>query len=196
MPLKCIQEPNVVGLKDVRELEKALAGRRSKWGDLSRLFRKRRPIFVARAPGRLDAMGGIGDYSGAVVCELPLGVAALAAVQPRDDDMLVVHSANGEAEDFTPTVELCLASLRKRKRFKAYAQLQEQLSSDPAASWAAYAIGALPVLQTEGATKGFDRGATIALASDVPLGAGISSSAAIEVATMAAVCAGCCSRMT
>ena len=38
-------------------------------------------IFVGRAPGRLDVMGGIADYSGSLVLQLPLAVACHAAVQ-------------------------------------------------------------------------------------------------------------------
>ena len=43
------------------------------------------PAWVARAPGRLDVMGGIADYSGSLVLQLPLDVSALALVQPRTD---------------------------------------------------------------------------------------------------------------
>ena len=32
-----------------------------------------RPVTMARAPGRLDVMGGIADYTGSLVCEMPLG---------------------------------------------------------------------------------------------------------------------------
>ncbi|NOX56685.1 MAG: galactokinase family protein, partial [Planctomycetes bacterium] len=35
-------------------------------------FSDRRPVVVARAPGRLDVMGGIADYSGSLVLQLPL----------------------------------------------------------------------------------------------------------------------------
>ena len=40
-------------------------------------------VFVARAPGRLDAMGGIADYSGALVLQMPLAEACHVAVQCR-----------------------------------------------------------------------------------------------------------------
>ena len=46
--------------------------------------RRRRPVLVARAPGRLDVMGGISDYSGSLVLELPLAVATWVAVQAHD----------------------------------------------------------------------------------------------------------------
>ena len=39
---------------------------------LREFFPAETPVYVARAPGRLDVMGGIADYSGASVLELPL----------------------------------------------------------------------------------------------------------------------------
>ena len=50
------------------------------------------PIAVARAPGRLDAMGGIADYSGSLVLERPIAEAAIAAVQPAGDHVLELVS--------------------------------------------------------------------------------------------------------
>ena len=45
------------------------------------LFHEDVDIFVGRAPGRLDVMGGIADYSGSLVLQLPLAIACHAAVQ-------------------------------------------------------------------------------------------------------------------
>ena len=45
------------------------------------LFEPGAPIVVARAPGRLDVMGGIADYSGSLVLQWPIREATLAAVQ-------------------------------------------------------------------------------------------------------------------
>src|SRR4029078_9300135 len=44
------------------------------------LFDKRTELFVARAPGRLDVMGGIADYSGSLVLELPISEADCGAL--------------------------------------------------------------------------------------------------------------------
>jgi len=57
----------------------------------TRLFDAGQIVF-ARAPGRLDVMGGIADYSGSLVCEMPLEVAAGAAVQLRSDSKIVCRS--------------------------------------------------------------------------------------------------------
>lgn len=45
------------------------------------LFHRNDPILVARAPGRLDVMGGIADYSGSTVLQMPIAEAAHVALQ-------------------------------------------------------------------------------------------------------------------
>ena len=56
------------------------------------LFTCGRPIHIARAPGRLDVMGGIADYSGSLVLQLPIAEAAIASVQQTDDGAISVVS--------------------------------------------------------------------------------------------------------
>src|SRR5262252_4862271 len=55
---------------------------------LRNLFDAGKELFVTRAPGRLDVMGGIADYSGSLMLELPIAEATLVALQ-RSDDLLV-----------------------------------------------------------------------------------------------------------
>ena len=52
---------------------------------VSMLFRRECPITIARAPGRMDVMGGIADYSGSVVCEMTTKEAVHVAVQLQTD---------------------------------------------------------------------------------------------------------------
>lgn len=186
MNLVSTQPPGVAGLADLAEFERALTGRRSRWGDLSGHFQRRRTLFVARAPGRLDCMGGIADYSGSLVCEVPLAEAALAAVQRRTDDRVMVHSVVAERSGLRGTVATTLAELTPRA--KDYEAVRKRLTADPTASWAAYVLGIFPVLLAENVIPRFDTGATVVVAGDVPLGAGVSSSAALEVASLFAVC--------
>src|SRR5215211_1951180 len=56
------------------------------------LFEGGGPVFVTRAPGRLDLMGGIADYSGSLVLELPIASATHAALQLRTERAVVVVS--------------------------------------------------------------------------------------------------------
>ena len=72
-------------LEDLIEFEKALADARdSKYGSFGDYFKTNAPVYVVRAPARLDCMGGIADYSGATVCEMPLDRAVvLGRPSPR-----------------------------------------------------------------------------------------------------------------
>ena len=51
---------------------------------LQTFFDPQRELTIARAPGRLDVMGGIADYSGSLVLELPIAEATLVALQKQD----------------------------------------------------------------------------------------------------------------
>jgi galactokinase len=132
------------------------------------------PVVAARAPGRLDVMGGIADYTGSLVCEMPLAVAAAAVVQRRDDDQIVCRS-----EQAGRCVTLSVAALSVSDA----AAVRAIFDRDDA--WASYPIGCWWHLHQSGANVS---GCTILIDSDVPLGGGVSSSAAIEVATMTALC--------
>src|SRR3954471_23282086 len=50
------------------------------------------PVFVARAPGRLDVMGGIADYSGALVLQWPIREATCVAIRPWTERRLSILS--------------------------------------------------------------------------------------------------------
>jgi L-arabinokinase len=143
------------------------------------------PAWVARAPGRLDVMGGIADYSGSLVAEMPIAQAAVVGAQ-RDDaagGTVLVRSADAAANDLTPEVVL------PPELFVNPVSLLKHLRDGPEGErWAGYVAGCLALLRAEGlAPRG--AGARLFVASGVPLGAGVSSSAAVEVASMRALCA-------
>src|SRR5687767_15791148 len=56
------------------------------------LFERGALVTIARAPGRLDVMGGIADYSGSLVLQRPIAEATFAAVQRSERPMLEVVS--------------------------------------------------------------------------------------------------------
>jgi L-arabinokinase len=146
------------------------------------------PLAVARAPGRLDLMGGIADYSGALVLELPLGVAAYVAAQRSAEPAIAIRSLQAAEAGDVPEVSIALAELAPGGTPLPYPAARALLSADPRAHWAAYVAGALVVLGHERGLM-IERGARLLLDSQVPPGKGVSSSAAIEVAAMRAICA-------
>lgn len=153
--------------------------------ELSGDFVASRPIRVSRAPGRLDVMGGIADYTGSLVCELPLDRAAAIALQEREDGQLQIFSFNLFDEQKPFTFRMPLAALARHP-----AEMVRREFAEPGRKWAAYLAGCLFVLHEQGHVDLSDpdrRGVNLALYSTVPPGAGVASSAAIEVAAMMAL---------
>jgi galactokinase len=139
-------------------------------------------IRVSRAPGRLDVMGGIADYTGSMVCEMPLDRAAAVALSARTDRIVQIFSFNLLDEHQPFTFRIPLDSLAEH----SLDALREEFNQ-PGRRWAGYLAGCLAVVQRHGIVdlkQAALRGMNVALLSTVPLGAGVSSSAAIEVAAM------------
>ncbi len=152
--------------------------------DGPRLFEPGRAVTVARAPARIDCMGGIADYSGSVVFEGTLGRAAVVAFQPRFDPLLRARSATFAASGRPADAEFDLRRMRRSDgAFESCEKLNDLLTADPDSAWAAYLIGALLVLSKEG-LHDLSSGGAFLLWSDVPIGVGIASSAAVEVAAL------------
>ncbi|HEX3359197.1 MAG TPA: hypothetical protein VHS31_19615 [Tepidisphaeraceae bacterium] len=150
--------------------------------ELSADFDFGRPLRVSRAPGRLDVMGGIADYTGSLVCELPLDRAAAIVLQERGDREFQAFSFNLYDEHKPFTFRIPLDSLANSTIDQLRAELAE-----PGRRWAGYLCGCLFVLHEQKLIDLKDpaiKGMNLALLSTVPLGCGISSSAAVEVATM------------
>jgi L-arabinokinase len=144
------------------------------------------PLYIARAPGRLDLMGGIADYSGSLVLEMPLAVATQAAIQPTSEPVITVCTTDAEDINVQPIVSISLAELGLEGEPLSYSAARQLLTSDPRKTWAAYVIGVLLVLQKERQLR-LEGGLRILLHCEVPIGKGVSSSAALEVAVMQAV---------
>ncbi len=151
------------------------------------LFDPAAELVVARAPGRLDVMGGIADYSGSLVLELPIQEATFVALQ-RDSTRRLRIVSLGENSTQGMTFEMSLAELEGAGGFVDYDIARARFQNDPARHWAAYVAGVFLVLMRECGIS-FQDGARILITSRVPQGKGVSSSAALEVAAMQAVAA-------
>lgn len=167
---------------DVTSLEPVPTLLRRVRAELAAQFNARRPLRVSRAPGQLNVMGGIADYTGSLVCEMPLHQATAVAIQERDDRELQIFSFNllDLREPFT--LRMPLDALVKNDSDTLRREFAE-----PGRSFGGYPAGCLRILHErkyvdlgDPAVKGLD----IVLLSTVPPGAGVGSSAAIAVATM------------
>ncbi|HEY8426188.1 MAG TPA: galactokinase [Limnochordales bacterium] len=123
------------------------------------------PTVVARAPGRVNLIGEHTDYTGGFVLPVAIDREVVVAGRARSDGTVCVYSA-----DFDQSVCFQLDEARL-----------DDVRKDPRHPWSDYVRGIYAVLQAEGLPV---RGAELAIAGDVPQGAGLSSSAALEVATL------------
>ncbi|HEY0740121.1 MAG TPA: hypothetical protein VGD40_01615 [Chryseosolibacter sp.] len=137
--------------------------------------------FEATAPGRMDVMGGIADYSGSLVLQMPIHEQTTVRLRLRNDFECVVES-NADGKSLKATVDY--RSLFKNGEVD-YAYANKFFTSQKDIGWSAYVIGCALVLHRE--RKIDFRGADFKISSSVPLGKGVSSSASIEVAVMKAL---------
>src|SRR3569832_1170373 len=154
---------------------------------LSAYFDQRAEITITRAPGRLDVMGGIADYSGSLVLELPIAEATLVALQ-KDEARRISIISLVDNETRALSFEMQLDDLERDGAPIEYDEARAYFASNETNRWAAYVAGVFVVLARERGTR-FIHGARLLISSRVPEGKGVSSSAALEVATMSAVAA-------
>jgi galactokinase len=130
-------------------------------GDLARAFEREfgRPPRLYRAPGRVNLIGEHTDYNDGFVMPMALDRSTWVAASPRDDRTIVVRS-----RELGETVAIDRGQLR---------------TLDQAHHWSDYVRGVAAVLAR---SHDVESGAEILIASDLPIGAGLSSSAALEVA--------------
>ncbi|MDP6778248.1 MAG: galactokinase family protein, partial [Candidatus Latescibacteria bacterium] len=102
------------------------------------LFDPGRELTVSRAPGRVDLMGGIADYSGSLVLQLPIREAARVALQRDPDRGLKIVSLGGEATGRAPAYEGTLAELETGGDPISYEAAQIHFKRDARSAWAAY----------------------------------------------------------
>jgi galactokinase len=114
---------------------------------------------VYRAPGRVNLIGEHTDYNDGFVLPAAIGFYCWVAIAPRNDRKLVLYS-----ENLNESVEADLDSL----------------APPPTGKWYDYPLGVAWVLERAGNRL---RGANLYISGEVPLGAGLSSSAAVEVST-------------
>ena len=168
-------------------LDRLLALRDERDPALRHFFVPGEPVFVASAPGRLDVMGGIADYSGALVLQLPLDRHTTAMLQLQDEPSLDVVSIRG-GQPFYASIRL---DAFLHSPACAPEKLAELFSPGTSGHWASYVFGVAHACLVRNAPRVRDatRGFRMLIDSEVPEGKGVSSSAALEVSSLAAISA-------
>jgi galactokinase len=143
---------------------------------MSDFFSTEQKIISATAPGRMDVMGGIADYSGSLLLQMPIKQTTTVNIQMRDDGVFNFRTqiTKSKTEDFT----IHMSDVKDRSLAEAGLIIRSIKGGD----WAVYVMGCFLVLQKE--KRIALTGANVFIESKVPWGKGVSSSAALEVATM------------
>ena len=118
---------------------------------------------VFQAPGRVNLIGEFTDYNDGFVMPAAVEFSTTVAVTKRPDRMLGMHSAN----------------MNQHREFPL-----DDSSAQSARDWSDYVRGVAVILEQLGHRL---HGADLEIHGDVPMGAGLSSSASIEVATALAL---------
>jgi galactokinase len=119
------------------------------------------PTFLARAPGRVNLIGDHTDYNEGFVLPMAIDRAAWIALRPRDDARVTAYSL-----DFKQSIAFDITDEERH-----------------GGGWHEYMRGIAWALRHSGTVSAPVRGWDGVVAGDVPLGAGLSSSAALELAT-------------
>jgi galactokinase len=126
-----------------------------------KLFTGRPRIF--RAPGRVNLVGEHTDYNDGFVMPAAVGFSTYVAIAARRDRKLAIHS-----EEFSGSFEFDLDNLPQQRM----------------GAWCDYVLGVASILQGSGHKL---QGSNLLVHGEVPIGAGLSSSAALEVSSALAL---------
>ena len=127
-------------------------------GNFSDVYAGQKPVIVSRASGRVELIGGHTDYNEGFVIAAAIDKSCWVGASKREDNRICFYSELFE----------------EKHEF----ELSRDLQPSTKCKWANYGIGVAALLLKEGVTL---KGANLYIASDVPVGSGLSSSAALEV---------------
>jgi galactokinase len=144
-----------------------------------------RPRVVVRAPGRLDCMGGMADFSGTLALQMPIARSVHVAAGRRDDQKVHINSLGWSNNCELSCYEWPLNWFYQSDgEFVTPAVLASRLQECP---WARHVAGVCLALLESGEIPHFGGGMTLVYQSDIPPGTGLASSAALQVATAKAL---------
>jgi len=125
---------------------------------------KKTPAFIVNAPGRVNLIGEHTDYNDGFVLPCAIDFSTVVCVSPRTDSLVNVFAidCDGEVDSF---------------------DLNDKIAFNETKFWSNYVRGVIDELKKKGFTLS---GCDIAIGGNVPQGAGLSSSASLEVGIAAA----------
>lgn len=139
-------------------------------------------VYSSSAPGRMDVLGGVADYSGSLLLQMPIQQRTEITIQKRSDQILRIFSKEAEEHGLQALVEIDLEKVTLAPDLTDYAQVRLSMEITPQNNWTLYVAGCFVLAIQYGHMS--KQGANVYVESEVPFAKGVSSSAAIEVATL------------
>lgn len=133
------------------------------------------------APGRLDVLGGVADYSGSLVLQMPLSLVTRVVIEERREPGLEFATTDAEPVALPPLAGDVVAAVDSDP-----AVLRHWLDEHAVPRWVRYPLGCLALFSAAWNWRPAG-GLAFTITSDVPVSMGVSSSAALEVATLRAL---------
>ncbi len=139
-------------------------------------------VFQAEAPGRLDVMGGVADYAGSLLLQKVLPQETTVYLAFREDLNIQIRSIyQGETRSFFANYSQLVGNFNPVN----YDYSRQQILAREGGDWAVHLVGCLLVFFHEKKIK--PEGVDMVITSEVPMGKGVASSAAVEVALLKAL---------
>ena len=141
-------------------------------------------MWAGSAPGRLDVLGGVADYSGSLVLQTPIEATTRVRIAASPQAVICAQSEDKRFEMPMAQANALRDAITPRD---ANAMLvRARLDDLQVPLWARYPLGCL-LLFSRAAQWWPEHGLSLEIESDVPLSMGVSSSAALEIATLRAL---------
>ena len=157
-------------------------------GEFTRRYGGNRPVAVVRSPGRINLMGRHIDHQGGTVNVMAVNREIIVVAAPRTDDVVSLANTNGSVfSDAVFRISDSIAQLNWDDwRGVVDGPRLERLLEAARGDWANYVKAAVLRLQEQFRDRRL-RGLDMVVSGDIPMGAGLSSSSALVVATAEAV---------
>lgn len=146
------------------------------------------PRVVARAPGRLDAMGGFAEYTGSLIVNMPVGVQVCVGVQRGTAPQLTIQNISAAGSDGPSPIKIAMKALFDSDGNPVSPKAGLALVPDAAGAATKSGFGAVVEMLRSGLVNEPDRGLNLVISSQLAGLSDVGAMAAVAAATVVGIC--------
>ena len=166
--------------------------------DMAEIMRRlpdRSSCYVAFAPGRLDVMGGLADYTGSLVLSMPLAAGVCVAVQRSTDGKLAIFPKVDASGDGREPFSIAVSRLAESDAASLASDVARSLDQAEHSEATRTIVGAVAESIRSALVPALDGGLSIAFGSELLAGRDNGNAAALAAATITAMAEACQSKL-